>query len=337
MAGFDEGRWRRWMPQGVAHQVRRRVGNVLIDGIFQAGSAAWRALPSADPRRHGVERTADVPYRSSAGGGDDRAHLLDVYAPAAGTREGPAPAVLYVHGGSFRILSKDSHFMMGIAFARAGYVVFNMNYRLAPGCPFPAAVEDVAEAYRWVVEHAARWNADPRRLVVAGESAGGNLALCAAIMATYERPEPYARRVFQSGVVPKAVVPLCGILQVSDPRRARGARPSSLMQDRIDQVAEAYLGEDHTPPSMAQALADPILILEGGRPARPFPATFASVGTRDPLLDDTLRLERTLAAWGVPCEARTYRGQPHAFQALTFRRAVRAHWDDLFTFLAAHV
>jgi acetyl esterase len=276
-------------------------------------------------------RTTDVPYRGSG----NRAHLLDVYRPA-GSSATPRPAVLYVHGGSFRILSKESHFMMATEFAKAGYVVFNMNYRLAPRHPYPAALEDVAEAWRWVVENAARWGADPARLIVSGESAGGNLTVALAIMATYERPEPYARRVYSLGVVPKAIVPLCGILQVT--RHSRGRkRLSALIQDRIDAAGEYYLGADHTAHAPERALADPILILESAPPVRPFPPTFASAGTRDPIHVDTLRLQRVLDAWGVACDARLYRGEPHAFQALTFRRSVREQWRALFEFLSSRV
>jgi acetyl esterase len=318
-------------PRTIRQHVRRQVGNVLIDGFFQLGSAAWRSLPVARPDRHGVTVARNVPYR----GGGDRAHLLDVYTPAEKSAA-PRPCVLYVHGGSFRILSKESHFMMATEFAKAGYVVFNINYRLAPRHPFPAAVEDVADAYRWVVENAQRWGADPKRLVVAGESAGGNLTVATAIMATYERPEPYARRVYQLGVVPKAIVPLCGILQVT--RHSRGEQPlSAFIQDRIDAAGEYYLGDGRTDPHDDYALADPILVLEGGRPVRPFPPAFASAGTRDPIHADTLRLEKVLTGWGVENEARIYPGEPHAFQALTFRRRVREQWRALFEFLETRV
>jgi len=324
------------MARPLSHVVRRHLGNFLIDGFFELGSAAWRALPVAQPARQGVTRVSDVPYRE----GGSSAHLLDVYTPAdhaGAAADALLPAVLYIHGGSFRILSKESHFMMATEFAREGYIVFNMNYRLAPANPFPAAVEDVADAYRWVVENAARWGADPQRLVVAGESAGGNLTACAAIMATYARPEPYARRVFQLNVVPKAIVPLCGMLHVSDPRQPRGASPSAFIQDRIDACAEYYLGEGNIGPSPARALADPIVIIEEAASLRPFPPTFASVGTRDPLMEDTLRLGRALKKWGVVCETKTYEGEPHAFQAMTFRPLVRKQWDSVFAFLDGKV
>jgi acetyl esterase len=320
------------MSASIGVRLRRRLNNALIDGAFETASALLRRLPSSQPARHGVSRIVDVPYR----GGGDRAHLLDVYRPAQAP-PGLLPAVLYIHGGSFRILSKDSHFMMGIEFARAGYVVFNVNYRLAPPHPFPAAVEDVTDAYQWVVDNAVRWGGDPARLVVAGESAGGNLTLALAVMATYPRPEPYARRIYQLGVVPKAIAPLCGMLQVSDPSQPRGTRPSAMVRDRIDACAESYLGTDDTAPSEARALADPILIMETGKPTRPFPPSFASVGGRDPIQADTLRLDRVLKDWGVACETRVYPGMPHAFQAMTFRRVVQEQWQALFDFLGPRV
>src|SRR5690606_38779221 len=119
--------------------------------------------------RHGVEVIRNVRY----GGSDIDAHLLDVYRPRR--VDGPLPVVLYVHGGGFRILSKDTHWLMGLAFARRGYLVFNINYRLAPDHPYPAAVEDCAEAYAWLQSNAHEWGGDPSQLVLAGESAGGNL------------------------------------------------------------------------------------------------------------------------------------------------------------------
>ena len=125
-------------------------------------------VPIAKPERHGIRLLRDVPYRDSG----RRSHLLDIYRPkGAGLR----PAVLYVHGGGFAILSKDTHRVMAMAFARQGYVVFNINYRLGPQHRYPAALEDAAAALLWVKEHARAFGADPSPIVLAGESAGANL------------------------------------------------------------------------------------------------------------------------------------------------------------------
>src|SRR5439155_19026230 len=124
-----------------------------------------------------------------------------------------------IHGGGFRILSKDTHWVMGLAYARRGYLCANISYRLAPRHPYPAAVADACAAYAWVVERIREHGGDAARLVLAGESAGGNLVTALAVAASYRRSEPYARAVWDTGVSPAAVIAACGILQVSDTER----------------------------------------------------------------------------------------------------------------------
>jgi acetyl esterase len=307
-------------------ETRRALGAFVVDNFFRHTARLAKLHPLASPARHGVEVVRDIPYASSASH-----HLLDVYRPQ--TMMTPRPVVLYVHGGGFRILSKDSHWVMALSFARRGYVVFNINYRLAPAHPFPAALEDVSAAYEWVVKNAASWGGDSERIVLAGESAGANLVAALTLATTYERPEPYARRVFDLHVVPQAVLPACGMFQVTDiDRFARRRNLPPWLMDRLHEVSSAYL------PKRAAAsdceLADPLVILErGAPPARPLPPFFLPVGTKDPLLDDTRRLSRALDALGIKNEARYYPGEMHAFHAFVFRKAAREAWRDSFAFL----
>jgi acetyl esterase len=312
-------------------QLRSRAGRVAADAVWYALSQA-RHLPSARPERHGVERLPDVPYLDTA-----RAHhTLDVYRPIR--RTGPLPVVLYVHGGGFRILSKDTHWLMAIAFARKGYVVFNINYRLAPEHPFPAAAEDGCAALAWVVENAARFGGDPERIVLAGESAGANLVTSLAVATSWPRPEPWAKRVWQVGARPCAVLPACGILQVTDVDRfARRKRLPSFLRDRLLEVEHGYLPATH-PQGAARDLADPVVWLErADPPVRPLPPFFAGVGTADVLLDDTRRLKAALDRLGAPCEVKYYPGEIHAFHALVWRPNARAFWRDTFAFLERRV
>jgi len=314
-------------------RLRRHAGAALADGFFRGASRLGRLHPLANPARHGVEVLRDLPYGDAA----HPTRRLDVYRPRERTAR-LRPAVLYVHGGGFRILSKDTHWVMGLAFAREGHVVFSVDYRLAPRHPFPAAVEDVCAAYAWVVAHAAEYGADASQLVLAGESAGANLVTSLAVAACYARSEPHARAVFDTGVVPRAVLPACGILQVSDAGRfARRKRSlSRLITDRIEEVAEAYLGAPHVAPAADGSLdlADPLLVFERGTaPARPLPAFFVPVGTADPLLDDTRRLARALRALGADVDDRYYPGEGHAFHAFVFRPEAQRHWRDTRAFL----
>ena len=319
-------------PRRLPEILRRRAGATVVDNLFRALAGLGRLHPQAQPHRHQVEVVRDVPYRPTG----SPAHLLDIYRPTS--LPGPWPVVLYIHGGGFRILSKDTHWVMGLAFARRGFLVFNINYRLAPKHRYPAAVEDAAAAYAWVARHAADYGGDLSRFVIAGESAGANLATVMAACASYERPEPAAREVFATGLVPRAAVAACGMLQVTDPERfRRRKRLPSWVYDRIIEVSDAYVGGAPAPgPEMA--LADPLVLLESAAaPLRPLPAFFAPVGTRDPILDDTRRLKLALDRLGVPCEARYYPGEVHAFHALVFRENARLCWTEAFRFLDEHV
>src|SRR5205823_2424707 len=129
-------------------RARIKAGAFVVDNLFRGLAAAGRLHPQANPARHGIDVIRDLAYRD--GGAVE--HLLDVWRPTNVAQ--PMPIVFYVHGGGFRFLSKDTHWVMALSFARAGYLVFNVSYRLAPAHPFPAAVKDIADAWRWVLAHA---------------------------------------------------------------------------------------------------------------------------------------------------------------------------------------
>ena len=311
--------------ESCAERVRSRLLHLGAKAFFHGLSTAGRMHPSSRPGAHNVEVFRDIPYMDTS----DPFHRLDIYRPIG--RGVMLPVVLYVHGGGFQLLSKDTHWMMGLLFARAGYVVCNISYRLAPKHPFPAAIADTCAAFDWVTRRVREYGGDPERIIVAGESAGANLA-CALTLATcYRRPEPYARVAWDTGIVPSAVVMGCGILQVSDPERftRRRALPSWVART-IQDVSTGYIRGV----AGATELADPLVILEQARsPDRPLPPFFAFVGTRDPVLDDTRRLATALEQLHVAHEVRYYPGELHAFHALTMRKAARDCWRDKFAFL----
>jgi acetyl esterase len=314
-------------------RLRRRAGAAIVDNFFRGISAAGKLHPRARPHKHSVEVIANVPYLNDG----LPEHRLDVYRPT--NRPGPFPTVLYVHGGGFRILSKDTHWVMALAFARRGFQVFNINYRLAPKHRFPAAVEDVCAAYSWLAANARAWDVDPSRVVLAGESAGANLVTSLAVAASFQREEPWARAVFDAPIQPRAVLPYCGILQVSDSERFWRRKPtlSTFLRDRIVEVCDSYLGRAEHPPSLLH-LANPLSFLESEEAShRPLPPFFAPVGTADPILDDTRRLKAALDRRGVTCETRYYPGEVHAFHALVFRPNARRCWQHTYDFLERHL
>jgi acetyl esterase len=267
-----------------------------------------------------------------------KAHRLDIYKPVL--HEFHLPVMIYVHGGGFTMCSKETHRGIGLAYADNGHVVFNVNYRLAPEYKFPAALEDLGHAFAWVVQNARHYGGDLDRMVVAGESAGGNLALALAISCCFERQEPAARRIWDTGVVPRVIMVLCGMLQVSAPYRLKKRCPAiNPFSKALDltiarDVSRAYLGRTYNTPDPQRELADPLLVMESDAdPSRKFPLTYAMCGDHDILLDDTKRLERALIQKSLPRVVRYFPGQGHAFHLLGLSPQAGIFWRENLAFL----
>ena len=128
-------------------------------------------LPSK-PMSPDVTITKDVPY---VGGNKDDAqkHQLDIYQPK---EKKNLPVLMFVHGGAWRSGDRWQYPHLGNLLATKGILTFIPSYRLAPEHKFPAQIEDVAAAFKWVVDHAAEYGGDPERIYVGGHSAGGHLA-----------------------------------------------------------------------------------------------------------------------------------------------------------------
>src|SRR5690348_15916621 len=138
-------------------------------------TAACSAVMAAAP----IDRK-DVEYGRPGG----KPLLLDVHVPDG---PGPFPAVILVHGGGFDEGSKSTNVRpLFQPLADAGFAWFSIDYRMAPEFRAPQAIADVAAAIRWVREHAAEYHVDPRKVAIAGESAGGYLVDYAG---THEQPD----------------------------------------------------------------------------------------------------------------------------------------------------
>ncbi|MBU0551331.1 alpha/beta hydrolase [Myxococcota bacterium] len=306
----------------IIRAARQRASGLIVHHTLDTLSRINRHAPKARRALAEIDITRDVAY------GPLPAHRLDVYRPRG---EGPRPAVLYVHGGGFRILSKDSHWPLALRFAEQGFTVFSINYRLAP---FPAGLVDLSHAWRWLQGAAAGFGAR-RPFILAGESAGANLSLALTLALCDPRPEPWAAHLF-GAPRPDAVLPACGLLQASDTARFQRRKPGIpfWISDRLLQVSEGYLGRS----TRAADLADPLLILESdARLAHPLPPIFAGVGTRDPILDDTRRLAVALARREATYEVLFYEGGVHAFQAFIWSEVAARFWADQRAFLARHL
>ena len=126
-----------------------------------------------------IRMIADIPYRAVGDRSTARC-ALDLHLPAGVLK--PA-LVIWMHGGSMTSGDKADEFnrKIGAGLCRLGFAVAMVNYRLSPGAKFPAYVEDAAAAVRWAVKNAESHGIDASRIYLAGHSAGGYLALLAAL------------------------------------------------------------------------------------------------------------------------------------------------------------
>lgn len=156
---------------------------VVLDGMLAAGGPPAHEVP-VDQLRAGHEKETEL----SSGPGEAVAEVSDITVPGpAGDvpvrvfrpdRDGPLPVVAYFHGGGWVVGSVDSFDPVCRALANAsGAIIVSVGYRLAPEHTFPAALEDCVAVTRWLAGQAGELGGDPARLAVAGDSAGGTLAL----------------------------------------------------------------------------------------------------------------------------------------------------------------
>lgn len=199
-----------------------------------------------------------------------------------GRRDGSL--ILFFHGGGFALGSRASYTAPARMLAQGtGADVVSVEYRLAPEHPFPACHEDAIAAWRYVVDHAARWGVDPYRIAVAGESAGGNVAavLCQAVRG--------------DDVVPALQVLIQPVTDISvrRPSQDEFADSPALSAKQVDWFMQHYLpdGTDHHDPRVSPLLAPTLADL---------PPAIVAVAGFDPLRDDGLAYATALLENGVP-------------------------------------
>jgi len=303
-----------------------------MQALVRRAVQASRPLPLAHGRLWGVDVIKNVPYAYQA-----PEQTLNIIRPKG--RTDTLPVVIYVHGGGFHMMSKDTHWPITAVLARAGYLVVSVDYRLAPEHPYPVPLADTCAAVIWVQKNIATYGGDPERLAYAGDSAGGNLVASLAIAGCFPRSETYARALYEAAPAVKAVISACGIYQVSDPERFRRRRKVPGWVDKyLHVVCLNYLGGKALPEG-GYSLADPLLLLEDSeyQSERPLPPFHLFCGTRDPLLDDTRRLATALRKRCVPVDAHLYPGGIHEFHIFAFQQIARQCWRRQLNFLSQHL
>lgn len=208
-------------------------------------------------------------------------------------RAGPHPVLVYLHGGGWVAGSPKTHQKLALRFAEAGYLVVNVDYRLAPEAPFPAAVDDAVAAYRWLLEQGFA----PGRAVIAGDSAGGGLT-AATLLAIRERG--LARPA--AGVLLSPWVDLEGS---GESMNGGVADDPMVRKELVAAMAPPYLaGKSARTPLASPLYAD----------LRGLPPLLIQVGRREVLLDDSLRFAQKAQREGVEVTLEVWPGMIHVWQ-----------------------
>jgi acetyl esterase len=214
----------------------------------------------------------------------------EVYVPH-GT--GPFPTMLYMHGGSWCLWSPAHVRKMVMRFAASGYVVFNLDYGLAPEHRFPWAVEDAVHAARWVTKNASRYGGKGDNLVIAGDSAGANLA--AAAIVALKSDAGVALEEDSLAGVPVSIAAALLIYGVFDFPLLFAEPGKNAAVGTIETTWNlAYLGPNFVS-IHRNALVSPAY---WSRIAE-FPPTYLTSGARDALLPQTLNMTRVLTGADV--------------------------------------
>ena len=250
-----------------------------------------KKLAAHDP--DGVVEQLDLAYGARA------ANRLDVYRPA-GAR-GELPAVVWLHGGGWVAGDKADWATYYRLLANAGFAVVAVNYSRAPESAYPVPVREANAALGYVRRHARRLGADPGRLVLAGDSAGAQLAAQVAALTT--NPS-YARGLRIAPAVPASVlrgtVLDCGAYDLM-PYVRGDDHPDRILDFAVSQLLWAYTGtNDPASPVFPQ-----MSVIDHVTSA--FPPSFITGGNADPLTDRHSRpMAQRLRELGVAVDALLY-------------------------------
>ena len=262
-----------------------RKGPTPADAAKKVAAAEGKST-APDPAVASVDRTIPGP----AG-----ALPVRIYTPKSGT--GPFPVVVYYHGGGWVIADKNVYDGGARAIAKlANAVVVSVDYRQGPEHRFPAAHDDAIATYKWALANAASIKGDPKKVALAGESAGGGLAVATAIAARDMK--------LQKPTSVVSVYPIAGTdTNTASYRENAAAKP--LSKPAMEWFFRNYLNgpQDYQDPRINLVAAD----LKGLPPVTIINAQI------DPLRNDGEILADKLRAAGVDVQQKTYDAVTHEF------------------------
>jgi acetyl esterase/lipase len=279
------------------------IAQRLLDDFVASGRPNAHLLPVEEARANFEALFAELgPGEEVAATAEHEIHVAGGAIPARSyhpVAERGLPLVVYFHGGGWLLGSVESHDIVCRSLANAANaVVLSVGYRLAPESKFPTAVEDAWAATRWAPAHAASLGADPSRLAVAGDSAGGNLA---AVVAQLARDADGPALRFQLLVYPVTTADL----EIGFDMEYEGF---FLYRDELKWHQEHYFASsnDGLDPRVSPLLGD----------TRRLPPAQIQSAECDPLHPQAERYRDRLLAAGIEVDYRVYPGMIHGYFGL---------------------
>lgn len=274
---------------------RRRDG---APQLYTLSLAEARAADLASIRAGGGDPEPVHEVRDTSVPGPAGDIPVRVYRPSTG---GPLPLLVYFFGGGWTLGSIDTSDGICRSLANsAGCLVVTAGYRLAPEHRFPAAVDDCYAATAWIASHATDFGADPARIAVGGDSAGGNLAAAVALLARDRGGPRLAGQLL--------VYPNTDYLSDTESMRDNGD-PWLFNHHSVAWYWQHYLG---TPDDGRNPLASPLRADDLGG----LPPALVVTAEYDPLRDQGEEYGHRLADAGVPAVVSRYPGTVHGFFAM---------------------
>lgn len=229
----------------------------------------------------------DIPYGSD----NRRKQSLDVFVPPGSP---PYPVLVFTHGSGFHVMDKKSYRRIARCFAVRGYLVFSVDYRLAPSCGFPGQISDVAKAIRWAYDHAQDYGGDNERIFLAGDSAGAQFS---AIYATAVDDPELQERLAITEPVPLEC--LRGLLLFYGAYDFATVVGTNFPFGRL--LTRGFLGEEGAERTRGEEAASPARHVGRG-----FPPCYLTAGGWDPMRSESVAFDEVLSEAGIPHRTRIF-------------------------------
>jgi acetyl esterase/lipase len=274
--------------------VKAHAISLLFDFLGRIGNPV---VNSKLPRLQDIKR--DLPY------GSDPKQTLDIFRPNP-VGASNIPVLIYFHGGGWISADKKNYDGICARLSQNGHLVVNVNYRLAPRNRFPAQLQDVAKAVAWVHRNAAEYGGDHNRVIMAGDSAGAQLASWYA--SALHKPGLFAQAGINGDIPEMRLQGLMFFYGVYD--------FDTVLHTGFPFIkiyAESFLGAEQEQFGENSHLASPIQHVSGD-----LPPVFLCAGERDKLFPQTVAYANALKNKGVRC------------QTLLFSKSYFAHHGFLF-------